>query len=106
MHVLLVEPFGMPTSHPHQARHGLFGHMDEPGCRPDATAFAEMVDPLLGLGLWKLCVEQGGAAPFRELFPAAPTTQQADTVVPIHLADDKVASSCPAKQLAFSIDTR
>jgi hypothetical protein len=104
--VLIVEPFGMPTRHAHQASHRLFGHMDEPGRRPDATAFAEMVDHLLSLGLWKLRVEQGGAAPFREFFPAAPTTQQAETILPIHLADDEVAGSCPAKQLAFSIDTR
>ena len=106
MHVLIVEPFGMPPSNAHQASHSLFGHVDETGCRPDATAFAEMVDHLLGLGLWKPRVEQGGTAPFRAFFPAAPTAQQAETILPIHLPDDEIVSSCPAKQLAFSIDTR
>ena len=79
--------------------------MHEPGRRPDATAFIEMVDDLLGFGLRKFRIEQGGATPLRELFPTGAAASQADTVGPIDLADDKVAGTCPAKQLAFSIDT-
>src|SRR4029453_15156774 len=104
-YVLVVEPLGMPTSDAHQAGHGLFGNMHKTGCGPDATAFPEMVDHCLGFGLRKLRVAQGSPAPFRELCPAAPTAQQADSITPIHLPDDEVARACPAKQLAFSINT-
>jgi hypothetical protein len=64
-----------------------------------------MINDILRGGLWELGIEQGGPAPLRELFPAGTTAQQADMVVPIHLADDEVSGACPAKQLAFSIDT-
>jgi hypothetical protein len=54
VHVLLVEPLGMATSHPQQAAHGLFSHLHEPGCSPDTTAFIQMVDDILRFGLWEL----------------------------------------------------
>jgi hypothetical protein len=57
MHVLVVEPLGMPTSDAYQAGHGLFGNMHKTGCCPDATAFTEMIDHSLGFGLRKLRVE-------------------------------------------------
>jgi hypothetical protein len=37
--------------------------MHEPGRRPDATAFIEMGDDLLGFGLRQFRIEQGGATP-------------------------------------------
>jgi hypothetical protein len=50
-------------------------------------------------------MKSGGPAPFRKLFSAVPTAQQAETILPIDLSDDEVASAYPAKQLAFCIDT-
>ena len=101
-----MAPLGMATSHPQQARHGLFGNLHEPARRPDATALTKMVDHLLGFGLRQLRVKQGSAAPLLEFFPTGTTAQQANTIVSIDLADDEVAAARLAKQLAFSIDTR
>ena len=66
--MLIVEPLGMPTRHPHQAGDGLFGALHEPGRRSDTPAFPEMVDDLLRGGLGELGIAQGGAAPFRALY--------------------------------------
>jgi hypothetical protein len=100
-----VAPFGMPPSDASQSRHGLFGNLHKTGRRPDATTCTEMVDHCLGVGLQQLRVEQGGTAPFRERFPAVPTAQQAETILPRHLPDDEVASSYLVKHLAFRINT-
>jgi hypothetical protein len=105
VHVLIMESFGMATSHSQQASNGFFGNLHEPGRRPDATALTKMVDHRLSFGLWQLGIEQGGPASLRELFPTGATAQQAETVAPIHFTDDEVAGACTAQPLAFSIDT-
>ena len=81
-----------------------FGHMHEPGCGPDATAFIQMTDDVCSFGLWKLGVEQGAAPSLGELLPTDATAEQTETVVPIHLPDDEVIGPSVAKQLAFGID--
>jgi hypothetical protein len=106
VHVLIVEPLGMPTSHPHQAGNGLFSDLHEPGCGPDTTAFTEMVDDILRSGLWELGIEQGGATSFGERLPTGATAQQADTIMAIQLPNNEVVSPSMAKQLAFGIDAR
>ena len=64
-----------------------------------------MADDLLGFRLWELGIEQGDVTLFREVLPAQPIAQQADTIMPIHLSDDEVIGPSVVKQLAFGIDT-
>ena len=73
--MLIVESRGMPPSHPQQAGHGLLGHFHEPRRGPDATAFPQMADDILGFGLRELGMEQGGATALGEFLSAGPTAQ-------------------------------
>jgi len=57
VHMLLVEPLGMPTSHPQQTSDGFLRDLHETGRGPDATALIQMADDILRRGLWKLGVE-------------------------------------------------
>ena len=72
-HLRVVEPCGMPTRDAYQARPGLVGHRHEPRRRPDTPACTERVDDVRGLGRRQRRVAHGTLAPFRALFPAAPT---------------------------------
>ena len=105
MDLLIVEPLGMPTCHPHQAGHGLCGDLHEPGRRPDTTAFSQMVDDILRSGFGELGMEQGGATSMGKLLSTAATAQQAETVMGIHVPDHEVVRASLAKQLTFGIHT-
>jgi hypothetical protein len=88
VYVPIVEPLGMPASHPQQTGDGLFGNFHETGRSPHATAFTQMADDILGFGLRELGIEQGGATSLGEFLPAGPTPQQAHTVMAVDLTDD------------------
>jgi len=57
MHVLIVEPLGMPSSHPQETGARFLRDLHEPGCGPDTTAFIQMVDNSFRFGLWEFGVE-------------------------------------------------
>jgi hypothetical protein len=103
--MLVVEPLGMAARHAHQPCHRGFCDLREASSGSDTTPCIEMVDDIRRSGLRELGMKSGGPAPFRKLFSAVPTAQQAETILPIDLSDDEVASAYPAKQLAFCIDT-
>jgi hypothetical protein len=105
VHLLGMDPLGVPSSHPEQARHRIFGDVDEAGGGTHPAAFTEMVDDGRRLFLWELGIEQGGATPLGELLAARATAQQANTVMAIHLPDHEVVRASAAKQLAFGVDT-
>jgi hypothetical protein len=106
VHVLIVEPFRMAPSNPHQPGHRFFGTLHEPGRGPDTTAFTQMANDLFGFGLRALRIEQGGAASLGKFFTAGATAQQAKGITAIDLSDDEIALATLAKELACRIDTR
>jgi hypothetical protein len=57
MHLLVMKALGMPSSHPQQPRHGIFGDLDQASRGAHASAFVQMVDDRLGFFLRQLRVE-------------------------------------------------
>jgi hypothetical protein len=57
VHVLVMEARRMPTCHPQQARHGLFGNLHQTSGCSDPTAFPKMVDDIFRCALWQLGIE-------------------------------------------------
>jgi hypothetical protein len=52
-----MESLGMTAGHPEQSSNGVFGNVDQAGCRAHPASFAEMVDDGGRLFLRNLCVE-------------------------------------------------
>ena len=73
--MLIVEPLGMPTSHPQQTGDSFFRHLHETGRGSDTTAFIQMVDDILRFGLWELGVEQRGATSLGKFLATGATAQ-------------------------------
>ena len=59
----------MASGHPEQARHGVFGNVDEPGGGPYPTSFIQMIDDGFRLFLRDFGVEQGSPTWFRNSSP-------------------------------------
>jgi hypothetical protein len=101
-----MEPRGVASGHPKQARHRIFGDVDEAGGGAHPAAFAEMVDDGRRLFLPDLRIEQGGATSFGELLPARPAAQEPDAVLPVDFAHGEIVLARETKPLAFGVHTR
>jgi hypothetical protein len=101
-----MESLSMTARHPEQSRDGVFGDVDQAGCRSHPAPFAEMVDDGCRLFLRNLRVEQGGAAALGELLAACPAAQEPDVVLTVDFAHDEIILAWKTKPLAFGVDTR
>jgi hypothetical protein len=57
VHLLGMKALGMPSGHPQQPRHGIFGDLDQASRGAHSSAFVQMVDDRLGFFLRQLRVE-------------------------------------------------
>ena len=71
--MLIVEPLGMMPSHPQETGDRFFPDVFEAGRGTDATAFTQMADNILSVGLRELGFKQGSAPSLRELLPTGAT---------------------------------
>jgi hypothetical protein len=101
-----MEPLGMATCSPEQARDRVFSDVDQAGGGPHPTALAEMIDDGRGLFLSDLGIEQRGSVSLRELLPARPAAQEPDVVLAVDFAHGEIGLVRESKPLAFRINTR
>jgi hypothetical protein len=101
-----MEPLGVASSHPEQARDGVFGNMDETSGCPYPTSFVQMVDDGFRLFFRDPGVEQGRTAAFGELLAACPATQEPDAVLAVDFAYGEMVLARETKLLAGGVDTR
>lgn len=106
MHPLRMEPLGVASGRPKQARHGIFSDVDQAGGGAHPTPFAEMVDDRRRLFLRDLRIEQGRATALGELLAARPAAQEPDAVLAVDFAYGEIGLACVLKPVAFRIDTR
>jgi hypothetical protein len=104
--VVLVQPLGMATGRPSEARHRLFRHLHQASRGPYAPAFVEMTDDVLRCGFWKLGIAQRGPAALRKLFTARATASQPDAVTAIDFPHGEIVLLRATKALACRIDPR
>jgi hypothetical protein len=57
VNLLVMKALGMPSGHPQQPRHGIFGDLDQASRGAHPTAFVQMVNDRLGFFLRQLRVE-------------------------------------------------
>ena len=96
----------MASGRPEQARHGVFGDMDEASGGAHPASFVQMVDDGCRLFLRDLGVEQRGAAAFRELLAARTAPQEPDAVLAVDFAHREIVLTRETKPLAVGVDTR
>jgi hypothetical protein len=101
-----MEPLGVASGRPQQARHGIFRDVDQAGGGAHPTSFAEMVDDGRRLFLRDLRIEQGRATSLGEFLSTDAATEQSDAVLAIDFAHGEIALACKTKPVAFRIDTR
>jgi hypothetical protein len=101
-----MEPLGVASGPPEQARDGVFGDVNEASRGPHPASFIQMVDHGLRMVLWNLGVEQGGAASFGELLATRTATQEPDAVLTVDFAHGEIGLACETKPLAVGVDTR
>lgn len=101
-----MEPLSVASGHPEQARHSVFGNVDEPGGGPYPTSFIQMIDDGFRLFLRDFGVEQGSPTSFRKLLATRPATQEPDAVLAVDFAHGEIVLTRETKPLAVRVDTR
>jgi hypothetical protein len=103
---VVVESLGVASGRPQQARHGIFGDVDEAGGGAHPASFAEMVDDGRRLFLRNLRIEQGRATSLGELLTARSAASESNMVLTVDLAYGQIVLARETKPMAFRVDTR
>ena len=101
-----MEPLGVASSRPEQARDRIFGDVDQAGGGTYPTSFAQMVDDGCRMLLGDFRVEQGGTASLGELLAAQTAMQEPDAVLAVNFAHGEMVLARQTKPWALGIHTR